>query len=138
MFANVAKLVDTREATQNDMIIDDDVTCESRIVGEYRMITDQTIMSNMNICHDPVIITKAGNASPWSCTTINGAKLPDDIIVSYFECGFVFALVFFILGIIADRTKLKNFVIFPDFCLPIYNDMRAYPATFIDFDIGAN
>jgi hypothetical protein len=52
-----------RETTQNHPIIDLDVTSELRVVGENRVVADQTVMSQMHIGHDPVVVADTGDGA---------------------------------------------------------------------------
>ena len=57
------ELVHHREAAQNHPVVDLDVPGELRVVGENRVVTHQTVVGQMHISHDPVVVTDAGDGA---------------------------------------------------------------------------
>jgi hypothetical protein len=94
---------------------------------------------NMDIGHDPVIIPEAGDAAALHCAPIEGAVLANGIAIPYLQSGLgAFALIFLILRIIANGTKLRDPIVPADLGWAIDHRMRADPGIITDLDIRAD
>jgi hypothetical protein len=76
-------------------------------IGKDSMITNQTVMGDMNIRHQPVIVANAGQASPIIGTTVDCDKLANSVPVTDLQTG-SFSMIFFVLRYFTYRTELEK------------------------------
>jgi hypothetical protein len=123
MSADAAKLMDTGIAAKYGPIINMDVTCKLRVVGEGRAISNLTIVRNMHIRHDPVVVAQAGNAYILRSSQIEGTEFANCVSIPYLKARRL-AGVFLVLWYFANGTELKNTVVAPDPGMSGNDDMR--------------
>jgi hypothetical protein len=115
------------------------MTGERRIVSEGGVVTYDTIMGDMDIGHDPVIVTETGNPPSLHGASINGTVLTNGIAIPYLEAGLcAFTLIFLILRIIADRTKLIDLILPANSGRATDHHLGTDPGALPDLDIRSN
>src|SRR5690606_25812986 len=98
------------------------------------MAADLTIVRDMHICHDPVVITQARNPDVLRRTRVNGYELANGIAIADFKrC--LLAGVFFVLRVAANRAKPIEHIVFTDGGMAIDDAVLTDNATFSDRDI---
>jgi len=122
--AKPAKLVHTGKPSENNIILYLDMTSERGIVGENSVTADAAIMGDMDIGHDPVVISNPGDATTCCRTTVDGTELPDSIAVTDFQDGFRLTVEFLVLRILSDRAILKYLIVFADTRRTFYEGIR--------------
>src|SRR5690349_4667994 len=101
------------------------------------MIANDTIMGNMHISHEKIVIANFRHDFILRRTTIKCTKFTYNIAVTHLEIGFL-TLEFQILWHFANRRKLKYFVIASYFGWTLNDDMRPNPSSFTNFNIRPN
>jgi hypothetical protein len=91
----------------------------------------------MDIGHHEVIVSQARYSPTMDGAEVKGAELADRIAIAYFQPG-RFSVVFFVLRVIAKRTKLENAIIAADACMTIDDDMWPDPGIIADFHVLAD
>ena len=82
MLANANKLMHARHAAHNRPIMHLHMASNLRITRKNCVVTNLTIVCNMYIRHDPIIITQLGNAIVLSGTGMNRGELPNGIAIA--------------------------------------------------------
>ena len=101
---DLAELVNLRVATQDDPVTDVDVTCQVGGVGEDGVVAHHAVMRDVDIGHDPVVVTDPGGAAVLHGAPVDGDALADGVAVADLEGG-VLAGVLLVLRGGADRAK---------------------------------
>ncbi len=81
-------------------------------------------MGNMNVGHDPVVITQPGNALILRRAAIDSDKFTNGIAITYLQAGRL-AAVLLVLGSSTDRGKLVDVAIPANAGMTRDNHMRA-------------
>jgi hypothetical protein len=110
------------------------MTRKGRGICKNSMITYLAIVGNMDIGHDPIIVSKTSEPSPLDSTAIDSAILANGVTVANMKLCW-FAPVFLILRIITNRGKLKDMIIASNPSRPSDDGMRTDPGTGADLHI---
>src|SRR5690606_3557461 len=100
-----------------------------------RVFADLTIVRDMPVSHDPVVIAYPGDAGILRGAAVERAKLANGVVIANFQLR-GFSAVFLVLRHFADGTELVNRValaypgVFTD------HHMRADPRAGADFNTG--
>ncbi len=68
------------------MISNAHMACQRRVVGHGDVVANLTIVGDVNISHDPVLVSNAGHTTAELRAAIDRAVLPDRIAIANFEC----------------------------------------------------
>jgi hypothetical protein len=137
MRANSAELVYTGKATQNRVIVYANMAGQGGVIGENRVVADDTIMRDMHISHDPIIVADTGNPGILNRAGVKRAKFANDIVIANVQSGW-FTGIFFVLRLFAERNKLKNPIAKADARMTGDDGMRANLCAGPNFDVLAN
>jgi hypothetical protein len=138
MFPDLAELVNTGEAAEYGIVINDDMTGQRGVVGKNDVAADDAIVRDVDIGHDPVAVPNLCPASAMIRAPVNRAVFTDNITVTDFKRGIPVLVKFLVLGIITDGAELEYPVGFADPCRAFNHDMRAYPGIIAYSDSGAD
>ncbi len=83
------------------------------VVCEYCVVADDTIVRDMRVRHQPVVVADARDARILHRASIDRAVLANRIAFADLERRSL-ASVFFVLRVIADRCKLKYMIVAAD------------------------
>lgn len=123
MCTDAAELVYTRETAENREITDLYVSAKLYTVRQYRIVSDHTVVSEMNVRHDPVPVTEAGIPEILRRSDIKGTTLSDNVVVADFQpCRF--PRVFLILRNLTKRNVMKDAISAPNSSMAAYDCMR--------------
>ena len=92
MCTYTAKLVYHSKPAQYGVIAYFYVTCETGTIGKYRVVTNDTVMRDMHISHQEIIITDTGNAITNTAAPVQSTVLANYVTFTNFQPG-VFSLV---------------------------------------------
>ena len=81
MRTQFAKLVHHSKAAQNNPIAHMHMAGQLGVVGKNSVVANLTVMRQMNIGHDPVVISYRGDTLVASGSNVEGTKLSNDIAV---------------------------------------------------------
>ena len=101
-----------REATQNRPVTHMHMAGELGIVGKDRVIPHHAVMREVNVSHDPVVVTHAGDASIAGRANVESAKLTDVVSITNHQLTGL-TRVLFVLRNSADGVELENLVVTP-------------------------
>ena len=87
MRADLDELMHDGKAAQYRVIAHLYVSGQLRVIGEDGVVAHLTIVRQMHICHDPIVIPHAGDTDILRGTQIKSAKLADYIVVTNFQSG---------------------------------------------------
>ena len=74
------------------------------------MVIDNTVMGNMYVCHDQVVISYPGYSSPTNSSTIYCTTFTKCIVITYLQQSRL-PMIFQVLWILTNRGKLKKVVV---------------------------
>ena len=97
------------------------VTSQLGAVGKDGVIAHMTVMCQMHVGHDPVVIAQLGHARIAGRANVKSAKLTDGVAVANYQLARL-AAVFFVLGNGPERVELKDAVV------TAYGGVRLHPA----------
>lgn len=106
-----AKLVNTTKASADHPIPDVNVAGQRCVVGQNGLIADYTVMRDMTIGHDPVVVTECCFAGILRRASANRAKLSNRVPVAYDKAR-RFARVLLVLGVVPDGRELIDVIVF--------------------------
>jgi len=113
MCANVTKLMHAGKAAKDRPVTDMHMACQGRIVGHDRLITNDAIVGNMHIRHDPVVITQNGLTFVLRRTATNRAVFANRVSITDDQSGWLTSI-FLILWVVTDRCELVDMIVFAD------------------------
>ena len=139
MLANTAKLVDQGKSTEDCEVSYINMSREARTIGKYNVIPEDTVVGNMRVRHNKIIVANPGEFEMARGPPVYRAIFPYGIAITYFQPR-GFASIALMLGCFSDGTKLENPVGFSYGCIAPYNNMGTDPGTCannnITFDDG--
>jgi hypothetical protein len=122
-----------RESSENYPVANSNVPSKRRIVGKDTVITNSTIVRDMHVSHNPVVITDRSQAFVLHGATTDRTEFANRIVITDFKPGWLVAILF-VLRIITYRRELVYVVVLADFGGTIDNNMTVNPATGVNFD----
>ena len=132
-----AKLVNHCKAAQNDPIAHMHMSGQLGTVGKDGVIANVTIVCQMNVGHDPIVIAQRRYACIARRAYIEGAKLSNGVAIANDQLARL-AGVFFVLGHCAQRIELKYLVVFANGGVPLNDAMAGHRGASIDANMGTN
>lgn len=112
MAADAAELVDGGEAAEDDVVFDDDVACEGAVIGEDDVITDDAVVGDVGVGEEVAVVADDGFFAGEGAA-VYGAEFAEDVVAADFEEG-GFAVVFEVLGLLADGAEAEEAVAWAD------------------------
>ena len=134
MFANGAKLMYAGKASQDGMITDSDMPGNRGTIGHHDMITENTVVGDMDIRHEEVVITDTSHTTSTFRAAVDGGKFANRIAFANLESGALTGI-FKILGIFTHGGKLEYSVSLANRGGPFKYHMRPYPAASTNGDL---
>ena len=110
MRAYVAELVYQRAAAYNCIIVNHYFSCQLGSVGDNHIVTYDTVVGHMRICHDKAVAAYLGFAACGS-TAVHGHTLSYGGVVAYYGQS-VLATEFKVLWDCADNGTRKYYAVF--------------------------
>ncbi len=111
MGADVAILMHQGETGQDRPIVNVHVASQCRVVDQDAMVADHTVMADVRIGHDQVVVTQGGFGTILHSATVNGHAFTDDVVITDYQACF-FTLVLHVRGVFAYRGKLVDAIVF--------------------------
>ena len=137
MCSDATELVNQRKSAENDPVPDMNMSGQLCTVGENRVVADLAIMRQMDVSHDPVVVTQTGDSFVLNRSQVEGTEFANGVAIADFQFR-LFPCIFFVLRHTAQRCELENAIVFADSGMSFNNDMRTNPRTCPDFDIGTD
>ena len=81
----MTKLMNPGKPTKDDMVLNNHMTSECRIIGKGIVIANDTVMGNMDICHNPVLVTHTGNPATTRRSPVDRTKLAYHIMMTHHQ-----------------------------------------------------
>ena len=110
MSADPAKLVYAGKSTEGDPVIEYHVATELRAVRKRDVVTDHTIMGDVNVGHDPVVIPNPRATLVLNRSGVDRYKFTECVAITNFKDGGL-TRIFFVLRYRADHCIGMNLVI---------------------------
>src|SRR5882672_7275877 len=125
MLPDLNKLVYCTHSTEYCIVTDSDMACHLCVIAQDAVITNDTVVCNMAVCHDKTVVAHFC-CPPFFAAAIYCYELPDGCIIPDLY-GSVFALVFKILRNGSDHGAGKNTAVLADLCPFHDGDVASYP-----------
>ena len=135
--AHLGVLVHRRQAAHGHPIADLHVTAQRRAIRHHDLIAQLTIVRDMRIRHQQIVVADARHALVVGGAAIHGDGFAKHIAVADLEARRL-AVVFLVLRRIAQRGELEYLVVGADARRAVDHRMRAYPGAGADDDIRAD
>jgi hypothetical protein len=113
------------------------MTAQLHAIGENRVVSYLTVVSHVNVCHDPVVAADARYASVLGGSAVERAKLANGVVITNFEAR-CFAGVFLVLGYLPQRGMLEDPVTGPDAGVSCDDDVRPDPTPRANLNVRSN
>jgi hypothetical protein len=101
------------------------------------VIANATVVCQVNIGHDPIVVAQLGYACIAWRANVEGAKLANGIAIANDQLARL-AGVFLVLRHCAQRIELKNLVVFANGGVSLNDAMAGHCGAGIDANMGAN
>src|SRR5471032_2562001 len=124
MRADLAELVHIRKTAHDDPVADFHMARQLRVVRENRVAADQTVMRQMHVGRNPVVIAQARHTAALHRASIERAEFADGVAVADFQARRL-ARPFLVLRLRADRRELEQMIVRTDGGMAVDHDMRA-------------
>ncbi len=98
------------------------------------LIADDTVMRNMHVGHDPVVVAQNGLSPVLHGAATDRTELANRVAITDDQVG-GFVGVFLVLRVVADRSELIDVIVLADLCRPIDDDMTVDASTACNFYI---
>ena len=109
MSANFAELVNQGVSRQDCPVVNNDMTRQRRIVHKNRMVLNNTVVTDMHVAHDEVVVSHVSIASVLHGTSVNRHVLAYDVVVTNRD-GRRLALILQVRCGLANGAKLEDVV----------------------------
>lgn len=137
MRADVTELMDADKTAENGVIVDRDMARQRGIVGHDGVVADLTVVGDVDIGHDPIVVTQAGHATVLYRAGVESAVFADRVVVANFQAG-RFAGVFLVLRFTTDGVKAEDAIAFSKAGMAFNHAMVADLAIVADLDMRAD
>src|SRR4030042_1503241 len=87
MSTNPAELMDRNQSANNRMIFDENVSSQGCHIGHDHIIPNLTVVGDMGVGHDKILISKNGFSAPFDRSSMEGDILPYDIMIPNLQEG---------------------------------------------------
>src|SRR5207244_9810083 len=104
------ELIRSIKPAEHGIVPDLDVTGERRDIGKDRVVADLTVVRDMHVGHDPVVVADARDARVLHGAAAESATFADGVAVADLERGRL-PTVFLVLGRSAERTESENSIL---------------------------
>jgi hypothetical protein len=134
--ANAAKLMHRAQAADDGMIAHDDMSRQSGVVGENRLVPDYAIVRDVRVGEEEITVADdrflAGTRA-----AMDGGKFAEGVALADFEMGRL-ALVFQVLRLEADGRVRKKFIPRANFARPFDRRVMTDLAALAQFNVRAD
>ncbi|MNI54337.1 hypothetical protein D3C73_1092290 [compost metagenome] len=137
MRADVAVLVHQGETGQDRPVTHMHMPGQRGVVHQDAMVADHTVMADVGIGHDQVVVTQRGFSAVLDRATVNGHTLANHVVITDHQARWL-PFVLQVRGVFADRGKLVDAIVLADPGRPLEHHVRTNDGTLPDFDIRAN
>ena len=137
MGANPHKLVYYRKPTQNHPIAHMHMAGKLRVICKDGVATDLTVVCQVHVGHDPVVITQSGDTQVTRGADVEGTKFSNGVARTDYQLTGL-TLVLLILRNRTQGIELKDAVIFANCGVPLDHAMRANSRTRSNLDVRTN
>ena len=135
--SDLGELVNRGHAAHRHPIANLDVTAERRAIRHHNLIAQLTIVRDMRIRHQQIVVADARHALIVRRAAIHCDGFTKHIAVADLEAGRL-AVVFLVLRRIPQRGKLEYLVVGADARRAVDHGVRANPGSGANHDIGAD
>lgn len=135
--AHPAELVHFRESTQDGVSSDLHMAAQGRGIGHNDMVLQQTIVGDMNIGHQQIVIADPCHTLVLHGSAMQGGEFTDNVAIADLQDGRL-AGIFHVLGILPNRGELVDPVVPANLGRPLDHHMGADFGTCCNLDPGAN
>src|SRR2546426_9196487 len=118
-------------------ILDRHMSAESGGIGQDHAITNYTIVGDVGVRHNQVVIAHTGDATTFYRSAIDGDELADLVVIANFQLCWL-AGVSHVLWRQPDGGKWKEAVIRANFGRTFHRDVRNQVASFSQLDLWSN
>jgi len=118
MFTYLAELVDCTKTRKNNRIRNLDMACKGGAICHYNIVAHNTVMSDMGISHDKVIVSYPCDALAVYGPPVHSHVFFYDVVVAHAEA----CILFFIRNILwrpSKGCKGANRTVFPNLSSPL-------------------
>src|SRR5438445_524474 len=136
MPADPHELVHRREAAEQRKVLDDDMAGQGGVIGHDHMVADLAIMRDMDADHEQAMVADAGHHAAALGSRVHRHVFADRIVAADAQRG-VFAAIFEVLRLQADRGERKDARPLADYRAPLDDDMRHQPDAGAELDLPA-
>jgi hypothetical protein len=126
MGTNPAELMHPGESTDGRVVLDNDVSGQRGCVGQDDVIAQDTIMSDMTIDHEEIMIPNQGAAPALDGSAVHRDVFSEYVAVPDNQFG-MFSFVFEILRWKTDGGIRKKLATVADLCATLDHNMGVYP-----------
>ena len=137
MHADPAKLMYAGKGPNRRMISDRHMARERRRIGQNNVIAEQAVMTDMNICHQEIVIADPRLPAASFSASMNIHVFAEYVVVSDSQKR-IFTLEFQVLWLKADSSKRIELIVIADRCWSLNHDVRFEAAAVSDFYSGTN
>jgi hypothetical protein len=131
MLSNPTELMNAAERPYCSKILDSDMSSESGGVYKDGFITDKTVMANMRVSHEIIIIPDNSLPSGLDCPPVNSYEFSENIsIPDLNQC--VFPSISNVLRFCSDGRIWRKMAVFSYFSLAINEDIGIDSSIFVD------
>ena len=138
MCADAAELMHQGITAQCRPVLDRDVSSQGGAIGENGVIADETVMRDVGLRHDPVVVADTRQGFGLERAALNRDVFADRIAVADFDTGVVFGSGRLVLRNLAERCELKDPIALPDHHRSAQYYVRPDPIVVTDLDAGTD
>ena len=134
---NTHTLQHTREAADGGPIADFHVAGQRGVVGHRDLVAQHTVVCNVHVGHDPVVVTDTGHTRVLCGTQVEGAELADGVAVANHQLRGLTGI-FLVLRHSAQGAELENPVVRTDGRVALDHAMCAHSGACAHGDMWAD
>src|SRR5262245_9106166 len=127
MNTDSAKLMHSRESADSCIVLDNHVPGQGCRIGHNDVIAENTIMSDMCVDHEEIVIPNQGTTAALGRTTVHRDIFSEYVVITHHQLG-IFPMVLEVLRRKPDGAIRKKLAVVADPRAPLNHYMRAYPA----------
>ena len=104
-FADFGELIESANPANGDVVLNDGVTTQMRVIRDNDMIVNFAVVTDMDVGHQIIVVSNRRFAVSLTCRQVQGREFTDRVVVANFEAGGIIFVAEILRSPANDRTR---------------------------------